>query len=126
MNTTNGHGERIVLIDDDPVYRRIMKRAAKMADIDVDIYESLMDLGSVGLLANYDVAIVDYHLEAMTGVEIGEYLASMMSGKPMILVSRDRLTDSDKSWPSSIKKFMNKDEGYTNVLNEARKLALQS
>lgn len=110
-----------VLIDDDPTYRLIMQRCAEVEGIKLDVFESLEEMGSVGLLKAYDVAIVDYDLGKMTGIEIGEYLTRLIKDVPMVLLSaKDRYPD--QPWPESIKCFINKQEGYAYVLERARQL----
>ena len=114
---------RFVLIDDDPVYRTILLRAATMEGFDIAVYESLMDLGSIGMLGRYDAAIVDYDLGNINGVEIAEYLSALFGDIPMVLVSEHSRSPGEKVWPSSIKKFIRKSEGYSHTLQEAKKFA---
>jgi CheY-like chemotaxis protein len=121
----NSGKTRMVLIDDDPVYRTIVTRCAQMAGIDLDVYESLLDLGAIGLLGRYDAAIVDYDLGNMNGIEIAEYLSSLFGDIPMVLVSEKARSPDERGWPNSIKKFMKKSEGYAAALNEAKKFADQ-
>ncbi len=123
MNT-NKHTKknRYILIDDDPFYRAIILRVAKNDGIEVDVFESLMDLGSIGLLGQYDSAIVDYDLGSWNGLEIAEYLAALFGDIPMILVSeKKREPEKASAWPKSIKKFIKKGEGYSYVLAEAKR-----
>ena len=114
---------RFVLIDDDPTFRAILLRAAHMHGVQVDVYESLEELGAVGLLSRYDVAIVDYDLGALNGLEIAEYLDILCTDTPMILVSaKDRRSNSRK-WPQSIKQFIPKSMGYSYILEQAERWA---
>jgi len=115
--------QRIVLIDDDPTYRSILLRFAAMEGIDMDVYESLMDLGSDALLGRYDAAIVDYDLGALNGVEIAEYLSELFGNIPMVLISEKNRSPGSKGWPNNIKKFINKSQGYVYALSEAKKYA---
>lgn len=114
---------RLVLIDDDRVYNAVMLRAAVLAGVELDVFTSLADLGSVGLLGDYDAAIVDYQLEQMTGIEVAEYLSAFFKDVPMVLVSQcDNLPGDPKKWPSSIAKFVPKKAGYQHVLESAAQL----
>lgn len=123
MTIDTGTPKRFILIDDDPSYRAILLRCAVTEGMKIDAYESLMDLGSIGLLGRYDAAIVDYDLGAVNGVEIAEYLTALFGDIPMILVSeRDRSAEG-KTWPLSIKKFIKKSQGYSYALTEARRFA---
>ena len=115
--------KRFVLIDDDPTYRAVMLRAAELEDMEFDVYGSIMDLGSVGMLGRYDAAIVDYDLDGPNGVEIAEYLTAYFGDIPMILVSEKNRLPGEKGWPPSIKSFVNKSQGYAFALKQAQRFA---
>jgi len=123
MKAQDPSRKRFLLIDDDPIYRTILTRCAGMEGMDIDVFASLMDLGSVGLLGKYDAAIIDYDLESVNGLEIAEYFAALFGDIPMILVSEKDCSMTDKAWPRSIKKFIKKSAGYHYTLSEARKYA---
>ncbi len=111
---------KFVLIDDDPLFGNIMVRVAKSRGADIDYFPSLLDMGSVGCLGQYDAAIVDYDLGNMTGVEIAEYLKVFFGDIPMVLVSsRHRDIMKPKSWPDSVRCFVHKSAGYEAILSEA-------
>lgn len=114
---------RFVLIDDDPTFRAILLRAAHIYGVQVDVYESLEELGAVGLLSRYDVAIVDYDLGALNGLEIAEYLDVLCSDTPMILVSAKDRRSNARKWPQSIKQFIPKSMGYSYILEQAERWA---
>lgn len=115
---------RVLLIDDDPVFRNLMAEIARVRDVHLDAYESLMDLGSVGLIGDYTVAIVDYCLEDMTGIEIGQYLQAFFAKTPMVLVSTlDRSAILESNWPAPIAKFINKSAGCEAILLSALAVA---
>ncbi len=125
MNTSEAplSGKHFVLIDDDPTFRATLLRSAKRNGYQIDAYESLEELGAVGLLNRYDVAIVDYDLGILNGLEIAEYLELLCSNTPMILVSaNDRRADT-RQWPRSIKKFIQKSMGYRYILEQAERCA---
>lgn len=83
---------KMILIDDDRTFGRIMLRCAEEMGVRLDYYESLEHLGYVSLVGEYDVAILDYDLGSMTGLEIGEYLTAFFSGMPMLLISATNRT----------------------------------
>jgi DNA-binding NarL/FixJ family response regulator len=83
-----------------------------------------MDLGSIGRISGYDVAIIDYRLHDMTGIEIAEYLQAFFSDTPMVLVSAlDDDEIPETNWPAPIAKFMNKKAGCSAILLAALSLA---
>ena len=115
--------KRFILIDDDPTFRAILLRSASMYGVQVDVYESLEELGAVGLLSRYDVAIVDYDLGVLNGLEIAEYLDILCCDTPMILVSAKDRRSNAREWPQSIKQFIPKSMGYSYILEQAERWA---
>ncbi len=115
--------KRYALIDDDPVYRAVMKRAGTLEGMEVDVFESLADLGTIGMLGQYDAAIVDYDLGALSGVEIAAYLTAFKAKTPMVLVSSLIRDPGLAGWPPSVRRFVTKDLGYEYVLKQAIKCA---
>jgi DNA-binding NtrC family response regulator len=111
----------MILIDDDPTYRAIMRRVAQTQGIELETYESLMDLGSAGLLGRYDAALVDYDLGTLNGIDIAEYLNTHFHEIPVVLVSEKHREPTGKDWPGCIKRFVHKTSGYEYVLSQAQK-----
>lgn len=115
---------RVVLIDDDEVFNTIMLRVAEQHGVELDAFTSLVELGGVAMLGRYDVAIVDYNLGYLTGVEIGHYLSSLFKGLPMILISDgEPLSRLSEALPDSIVTFYSKRLGYKKIMEKAAGLA---
>ncbi|WP_141735096.1 response regulator [Oligoflexus tunisiensis] len=116
-------GCRIILIDDDRSFGLIMKQCAIQRGVSLDYFESLADLGFVALVGSYDVAILDYDLGNMTGVEIGEYLAALFDRMPMLLISGTMRTPSpDEIRKGLVRPFLHKNSGYDRILTTALEL----
>ncbi|MEZ4743768.1 MAG: response regulator [Bdellovibrionota bacterium] len=117
--------KKMVLIDDDPIYRAIMLRAAKNEGIVLHAYDSLLSISITSNMEDYDAVIIDYDLGELTGVDIASYLSSVFGDIPMVLVSSSlrEQKDGGKKWPKHIKKFALKTEGYSPVLAMAKELA---
>ncbi len=103
---------RIAVIDDDPMFGRIMEQIGKKVGVEIKHFEDFETLDG------FDVAIVDYQLENMTGLDVGRHVERFIGGLPMILVSRTNLPKS-RSWPRSIKKFVYKGTGPYAILDAA-------
>ena len=119
--TTDAYTNRsVVLIDDDLTFCKLIEAFANSRGISIDCYESLQAMGSVGKLSNYAVAIVDYDLGSMNGIEIAEYLPVFFDDMPMVLISsQKRQSDVHTPWPSSVKRFVHKDRGADAILDAA-------
>lgn len=119
MTETMGDQPRIVLIDDDPVYGAVIGRWAQLEGVELDVFHSLDDLGFVGLLAQYDVAIVDYDLGQINGKDVADYMTTLFGNKPMIMISGVDRSQEMRECPSCVKAFMKKSAGYEKILNTA-------
>ncbi|RYZ55942.1 MAG: response regulator [Proteobacteria bacterium] len=111
---------KMVLIDDDPSYTAIIARCAEREGIELDTFNSLSELGFVSLLRNYDVAIIDYDLGTLNGVEIAEYMSSLLDDMPMVLISASDRSDEISEAPCCVRAFINKSAGFNKILETAR------
>lgn len=111
---------KMVLIDDDPSYTAILARTAALEGIELDVFHSLSELGFVSLLRNYDVAIVDYDLGTLNGVEIAEYMSSLLDDMPMVLISASDRSEEAAHSPGCVRAFLNKSVGFYTILETAR------
>jgi DNA-binding response OmpR family regulator len=111
---------RIFLLDDDPIFCRLMERVAKKQHLELTHCSSLAELGSRQGHRDFDVAIVDYYLENLTGTDI----ACLFQDKPVILISQtDQWMNSDTVWPDCIREFIPKSAGVEAILIAAVCLA---
>lgn len=116
---------KILLIDDDPTYRAIMREAASsLGGVELKAYGSLVEMGSVCCLGKYDVIIVDYDLGLISGNDIATYLESFFgSSIPMLLISSVPRNDRVKGTSLEHTDFTLKTENYSEVLQKAATLA---
>ena len=110
---------KIVLIDDDRFFGYSMLEYARDEGLDLEYYESLSDLGFLGGLGRFSAAIVDFHLDQMTGLEIAEYLDRLFGDIPMVLISSDGDAAS-KERPSCVHRFVNKSDGLERIIAAVR------
>ena len=98
-----------------------MKLAVDQKNFDLTCFSSISDMGSVGSFTGFDVAIIEDLCGDISGIEIGQYLESFISGMPMIMISSG--SDPTKlvraSWPFSIRSFVHKDQGVEVILDAA-------
>jgi len=108
----------IVLIDDCPAFCNIMKAVAEDMDISLSCFNSLAEMYSLAHFSNYDLALIDYHLESWCGLEIARYIDIFFQDLPVVLISGDNLR-KDSSWPSSIRTTLNKEVGPRAILESS-------
>lgn len=80
--------DRILLIDDDPVFGGVLTRTAETRGIRLDYFESLVDALYDSYLEEYDAAIIDCCMPGLNGFEVSQYLATFLKSIPVVLVSQ--------------------------------------
>lgn len=107
---------RILLVDDDVLYGKIMSRVASCFKAELTFVRSVEELGDRDL-SSFDVAIIDYDLGSVTGVELTAYL-DHHAPLPIVLVSATERRP-DRRWSDSIHDFLLKDSGPFAALDAA-------
>jgi CheY-like chemotaxis protein len=65
---------RVLLVDDEPDIRSLLRDALKLRGYSVDIAADAPEAISLGEKRNYDVAIIDFVLPGMRGLELQQHL----------------------------------------------------
>jgi CheY-like chemotaxis protein len=106
-----GAEERILLVDDDPVFGRILCRVGARSGASVTFCQSLDALGGEPW-QRFDAAIVDFDLGTATGIELIRQLERVLGELPVILVSQSReVAVPPNQWPRAIRGFLHKSLG---------------
>ena len=114
---------RVLLVDDDLSYGKIIKKAASHKGFDLTYCQSIEEF-SVLSKWEYDVIIMDYDLGYVTGCELANYIENYVKEVTVVLVSQTKRKESN-AWPKSIKGFVSKSLGPHAVLDavfEAHKI----
>lgn len=111
---------RLLLIDDDPVFGHILHQTADNLNLDLDVVQSVDQVGFIGGMKEYDIIIVDQQMHFMSGMEVAAYISSFFDSKIVVLISSSPVVkDGGLGLPSFVSAFVHKDEGYYRVLKEA-------
>ncbi len=108
---------RILLVDDDVVFGKIMMKIAHREQIPLVYYSSVKEISKLSHF-DFDLGIFDYDLGAITGVQLTDFLERYLRKLPIILISQYRHIDP-KYWPASVKNFVPKSVGAYGILNFA-------
>lgn len=108
---------RILLVDDDVTFGKIMKKMADKLDLPLQYLSSVNDLASI-TGSHFDVGIFDYDLGTVTGVQLSDIVEKYLGKIPIILVSAYNRIETRK-WPQSVTGFIPKSEGFHAILAEA-------
>lgn len=105
---------RILLIDDDRSFGAILKRSAAKDGLDVTVCTNLDALGSE-MDGSFAVAIVDYDLGSVTGVEIMRYLENRAWNTPFVMISQSELPRTEAARASGFR-FVHKANGMPAII----------
>lgn len=116
---TDAEIPRILLVDDDPVFGKILTRLAEQSRVHLTYCRSLDELGEKAWW-QFQAAIVDFDLGNSTGLELIAQLERILGPMPVILVSQGHLVDvAPNRWPASVKGFIDKALGHVAILEAA-------
>lgn len=87
MNATKVIGKRILLVDDDVEFKRAMNDRASGYGVHLDAMSSTQLVNQLERIRLYDLVVLDYDLDAATGLEFAEFLQIHMPDKPLVLIS---------------------------------------
>jgi DNA-binding NtrC family response regulator len=115
--------ESILFIDDDPLFRALIKKSAQKRGLPVTVCADLGDLDPWRTPSRFHAIVTDYYLDGMKDQLKGTHLAELWESVPILLVSSsDHCIEANIAWPVSIRKFLNKRVGVDAILDEAMKL----
>lgn len=111
----------IVLIDDDPIFCSLMAEHARRMSVNLHFFHDLLEVQESGNLQKYQVAILDYQLEQMNGLEVAQWIPMFFNDMPIVLISYEDRTqeNTNTTWPGSVRAFVHKREGVKAILSQA-------
>lgn len=112
-----GRARRIILIDDDIVFSRILEKVARLGNVELTIVNTLKKW-DWRVYRDFDVAVIDYDLGAITGLQLVRSIENMGGAIPAILISTYSKLPT-QHWPPSVLRFLHKSEGPQKILNTA-------
>lgn len=113
------HPPKILLVDDELSFCKVMARVARNNGTPL-MHVSSLDQLKFSSDFEFDVAVVDYDLGAITGFEMSTYIESCVTREvPIILISQSERKFRELVWPEAIREFVHKKLGYSAVLDAA-------
>ena len=126
---TKSHGEplRFILVDDDPIYAKVLVSVAYQQGLIVDRVSSVQELQLISTQQLYAAAIVDFDLGDDSGVEAVGRIQQRLGAVPALLISdTPRRPLGTRHWPAAIRRFLLKSTGHHEILLAATQLAAAS
>ncbi len=119
--------KQILVIDDDPLFRAQIKKAATERGISVTVCSSFKELDEMAEPKLFDVAIVDYYLDNLKSYLKGVDIAEAMQPTPVVLISSSsHPLDDNEPFPSSVRRFVQKTIGINAILNTALSTSIKT
>lgn len=102
---------KILLVDDDATFGKIMLRSAKLRGVDLTFCVALDEVAQYNH-EKFDLALIDFNLGSVTGIEFAEYLTRYAFGAlDTIIISHSPQTVSHL-WPLNARRFLHKKMGH--------------
>ncbi len=112
---------RIFVVDDDPIFCKLIERVGKQTGYQLKAFESLANLGNTDL-TGFDVGVVDFDLGCVDGIEMASYLRKELGNVPIIYVSStDRRRELNSRLGEQKATFVSKQDGPNKILEICRK-----
>jgi DNA-binding response OmpR family regulator len=109
---------RILLIDDDELFGALAERYARGRNIRLTYLKSPRALALAGIRGGWDLMLVDYDLQNMTGFQLVRGLERLAQDVPTLIVtSHGRLPETER--PAAVRGAVNKSEGLERILSLA-------
>jgi len=118
----NNNLPKILLLDDDPVFRNIMVTLGATRQLDVEAYESLQEIDRFPNNLPYAGAILDYHFAEAKLPDLLMGLDSFFKDIPTLLVSADDKAELALGSSPSLRGFMPKSQGGLKILDALQDL----
>jgi DNA-binding response OmpR family regulator len=108
----------VLVFDDDAIYGKIIQRQASSMNVKAEICTTLDDFCVKALEGQYDVALIDFHLDDYKGDDV----ARVVENRPVILMSMDiKASRVDYGTSNGIVAFVSKQKSAREVICEALK-----
>jgi len=125
MRHRYGESARILVIDDDPLFRALIERVAERRGLRVTLCSSLSDVQPQRVPRIFDAIIVDFYLDGMKKNLNGAEVAVALEATPVLLISHSaEAVETNDPWPQNVRKFLTKRVGPESILEQASRLAV--
>jgi CheY-like chemotaxis protein len=113
----------MLLVDDDPVFCRVMEELGKKMNVAVTSCGSIPEITAVAVPGVFDIAVIDYNLDGARRDFKGTSVANYLKRTPSILISQsESCHQQGESWPFNIKRFIHKALGPEAIVQAALQL----
>jgi hypothetical protein len=113
--------KRILLVDDDDMYGRLMHAQADRLGIDLTYCRGIDEFLRTGSLSQFDVVLLDYDLGWIKGSALAEFCQVFFAQVPVVIVSStsDWWFKTGLRYPQCVKCFIHKETPLDSALARA-------
>ena len=102
-----GVREVILLIEDDKQYADLLVSHIKEKGFEVEHKQDLLDLNPIARISSYDLIILDYYLNYLSGGEIASFVNNISEEElPIVVISGDH--GVEQKLPQGVRLFFHK------------------
>jgi two-component system response regulator HydG len=94
--TTTTKRPRILLVDDDRSFAKIIANQAHTMSIDLEFASSVSNARSINSLTGVDLLLIDYDLDDGTGFEAAEHFMQKAKDMPVVMISSTNRPQQDR------------------------------
>jgi FixJ family two-component response regulator len=106
---TNDHESVIAIVDDDPEFRKALKRLLRAAGFSVEAFPSGEEFLAAADIVKPDCLLLDMHMLGISGLEVQQQLVTMGKDFPVIIISgRDEPGVAEKALACGVAAFFHK------------------
>jgi len=120
--TAETHHPKLLLLDDDPVFRSLMVSLGLDQNLDIEAYEALQEVEKFPDHLPYAGVILDFHLAETTAPQLILGLDPFFAEIPTLLVSADNDAELALKGTPYLKAFVSKSEGGAKILDAMKRL----
>jgi CheY-like chemotaxis protein len=118
---------KVLVIDDDKLFGKLVSTYGIQIGHKIDAVQSINEVQNLQNLASYELLLVDYDLEDMTGIEIAEFLKEKIPHTPVVMISAtNRPWQEDMGHLENVIGFASKWGGHESVIEEAFSMIKQA
>lgn len=112
---------KILLVDSSKRFQKAMELFAQSRGLNLCCFCSVKEMGFIGRINDFDIAIIECDEGILSGNEIGDYFLSFKINIPLILISEGQSPQIEdrEEWSKSVSGFIHKDKGPEDILNYA-------
>lgn len=94
--------KRVLFLHEDEFLFERLRDFCAQSGVELCGTSSLLELGSVGKLGEFDLIVAESYVGSVYGLEIAEYADAFFPGLAVVIVGSETGPEKDSRWPKSV------------------------